>query len=97
MTSAKFLADFRENLVKGDKSLEDKLLLDQWVYETGLPTNVARPDPAAFADVDKAVASFAGGGVAPASFDKWTTAEKIRFINSLPRKLPAGRLDGSRG
>jgi leukotriene-A4 hydrolase len=93
MTSAKFLADFRENLVKGDKTLESKLLLDQWVYQTGLPNNVARPDPAAFAEVDKAVASFTGGGAAPTSFDKWTTAEKIRFINSLPRKLPAGRLD----
>ncbi len=70
MTSAKFLADFRENLVKGDKALEDKLLLDQWVYEPGLPANVARPDPAAFADVDKAVASFAGGGATPAEFDQ---------------------------
>ena len=60
MTSAKFLADLRENLVKGDKALEDKLLLDQWVYQPGLPANVARPDPAAFAEVDKAVAAFAG-------------------------------------
>ena len=97
MTSAKFLADFRENLVKGDKGLEDKLLLDKWVYQPGLPANVARPDPAAFADVDKAVAAFAGGGPAPTTFDKWTTAEKIRFINSLPRKLPAARLDELNG
>ena len=93
MTSAKFLADFRQNLVKGDKALEDKLLLDQWVYEPGLPDNVARPDPAAFASVDKTVASFVAGGAAPADFSSWTTAEKLRFINSLPRKLPAARLD----
>jgi aminopeptidase N len=93
MTSAKFLADFRENLVKGDKALEDRLLLDQWVYQPGLPANVARPDPAAFADVDKEVAAFAAGGPAPAAFGNWTTAEKMRFINSLPRKLPGARLD----
>jgi hypothetical protein len=97
MTSAKFLADFRENLVKGDKGLEDKLLLDQWVYQPGLPANVARPDPAAFASVDEAVAAFAAGGTAPAEFDTWTTAEKIRFINSLPRKLPTTRLDQLNG
>jgi hypothetical protein len=78
--------------VKGDKALEDKLMLDHWVYEPGLPANVARPDPAAFADVDKAVAAFAAGGTAPVEFASWTTAEKIRFINSLPRKLPADRL-----
>ena len=93
MTSAKFLADFRENLVKGDKALEGKLLLDQWVYQPGLPANVARPDPAAFASVDESVGAFTAGGPAPAEFDAWTTAEKIRFINNLPRKLPAKRLD----
>ncbi|HET9398183.1 MAG TPA: leukotriene A4 hydrolase C-terminal domain-containing protein, partial [Sphingomicrobium sp.] len=93
MTSAKFLADFRDNLVKGDSALEQKLLLDKWVYEPGLPANVARPDPAAFANVDKAVADFASGGAAPAGFEDWTTAEKIRFINKLPRKLSPARLD----
>jgi leukotriene-A4 hydrolase len=97
MTSAKFLADFRENLVKGDKALEDRLMLDQWVYEPGLPSNVARPDPAAFAQVDKAVAAFSDGGDAPAGFSNWTTAEKLRFINSLPRKLPTARLDELNG
>ena len=93
MTSAKFLADFRQNLVKGDKALEDRLLLDQWVYEPGLPANVARPDPAAFATVDKAVTAFAQGSPAPEDFGSWTTAEKLRFINNLPRKLPVARLD----
>ncbi len=97
MTSAKFLADFRENLVKGDMAMEDKLMLNQWVYEPGLPTNVARPDPAAFADVDKAVAAFAAGGPAPAEFANWTTAEKLRFVNRIPRKLPAARLDELNG
>ena len=97
MTSAKFLADFRDNLVKGDKALEGKLMLDQWVYEPGLPANVARPDPAAFADVDKAVAAFAAGGAAPAEFAGWTTAEKLRFVNRIPRKLPAARLDDLNG
>jgi hypothetical protein len=97
MTSAKFLADFRENLVKGDKALEGKLMLDQWVYEPGLPANVSRPDPAAFADVDKAVAAFAAGGPAPAEFASWTTAEQLRFVNRIPRKLPTARLDELNG
>ena len=93
MTSAKFLADFRQNLVKGDQALEAKLQLDEWVYQPGLPANVVRPDPAAFAEVDRAVADFVAGGAAPAEFGAWTTAEKIRFINSLPRKLAPARLE----
>jgi len=93
MTSARFLADLRENLVKGDSELEDKLMLDQWVYQPGLPANVARPDPAAFAAVDRAVAAFAAGGPAPDGWGEWTTAERLRFLNKLPRTLTAARLD----
>ena len=93
MTSARFLADIRENLIKGDKGLEQKLQLDNWVYKPGLPSNVARPDPAAFASVDKAVRSFNAGGPAPAEFGSWSTAEKMRFLNKLPRKMATARLD----
>jgi leukotriene-A4 hydrolase len=94
MTSARFLADLRKNLVKGDKALEDKLQLDRWVYQPGLPGNVARPDPAAFAEVDKAVRRFAAGGPLDAmGWAGWSTAERLRFLNELPRKLPKARLD----
>ncbi len=93
MTSALFLADLRKNLVNGDKALEQKLQLDRWVYQPGLPSNVARPDPAAFAAVDKAVTAFSGGGSAPEAFSGWTTAEKLRFLNKLPRKMAKSRLD----
>jgi aminopeptidase N len=94
MTSARFLADIREHLVKGDKALEQKLQLDRWVYQPGLPDNVARPDPAAFAEVDKASQRFASGGPLDAmAWAKWTTAERLRFLNKLPRKLAEPRLD----
>jgi hypothetical protein len=97
MTSALFLADLRKNLIKGDQALEARLQLDRWVYQPGLPANVARPDPAAFAAIDQAVAQFARGGPVPAAFDGWTTAEKLRFLNKLPRKMPMARLDALNG
>jgi aminopeptidase N len=93
MTSARFLADLRANLVKGDKALEQKLMLDEWVYKPGLPANAMRPDPKSFAPVDEALRAFAGGGAAPASlWAKWTTAERLRFLDGLPRELPQPRL-----
>jgi aminopeptidase N len=93
MTSARFLADLRANLVRGDKALEQKLMLDQWVYQPGLPANAARPDPAAFAPVDEAVRAFnAGGAASRVPYSGWTTAERLRFLNALPRKLPQPRL-----
>ncbi|WP_233222285.1 M1 family metallopeptidase [Allosphingosinicella deserti] len=93
MTSARFLADLRANLVRGDQALERSLLLDQWVYQPGLPANAARPDATAFAPVDSAVAAFnAGGAAARVPYGGWTTAERLRFLNALPRTLPQPRL-----
>ncbi|MFL6843716.1 MAG: M1 family metallopeptidase [Allosphingosinicella sp.] len=93
MTSARFLADLRANLVKGDKDLEAKLMLDDWVYKPGLPANAARPDPNAFARVDSALKAFTAGGPASAvPYAQWTTAERLRFLDGLPRQLPQARL-----
>ena len=93
VTSAMFLADIRQNLVKGDKQLEGKLMLDRWVYQPGIPPNMARPPADTFADQDKAAAAFASGSAAPAAWSHWGTSERLRFLNRLPRKLPKSRLD----
>ncbi|MDZ4306731.1 M1 family metallopeptidase [Allopontixanthobacter sp.] len=92
-TSAMFLADMRENLVKGDAELEAKLMLDEWVYEPGLPSNAAQPDPAAFAEVDTAAESYAETRkVDSAAWAKWTAAERQRFLSKLPRSLTDAQL-----
>jgi aminopeptidase N len=92
-TSEMFLADLRRNLLRGDLALERRLMLDQWVYRPGLPDNAVRPDAQAFAAVDRAVRAFAAGGAASAvPFAGWNTAERIRFLNALPRRLSVARL-----
>lgn len=92
-TSAMILADLRANLVRGDADLERRLQLEQWIYAPGLPANAVQPDPAAFAHIDTAVAAFASGGPADRqSWGRWTTAERLRFINRLPRALASERL-----
>jgi hypothetical protein len=93
MTSARFLADLRANLIRGDQELDRRLQLDQWVFGTGLPDNAARPDPQAFADVDAATRAFAGGGdVSAVPYAGWNWAERVRFLQNLPRQLDAARL-----
>jgi hypothetical protein len=94
VTSAMFLADVREHLVRGDKALEQKLQLDRWVYEAGIPSNMVKPDPRAFGEVDSAVQAVARGGSPDgAKWNGWTTDERLRFLNRLPRKLSRARLD----
>ncbi|HUE80010.1 MAG TPA: M1 family metallopeptidase [Sphingomicrobium sp.] len=94
VTSAIFLADIREHLIDGDAALDQRLLLDEWVYQPGLPANMVKPDPQAFAEVDRAVAAFARGGAPDSTaWSRWTTHERLRFLNKLPRQLPKPRLD----
>ncbi len=92
-TTEMFLADLRANLIKGDARLEATLLLDQWAYAPGLPANAATPDPAAFAAVDKAVATYAGPGTIPQEdWTGWSTAERMRFLQELPAKRSVEQL-----
>ena len=96
-TSAMILADMRANLVRGDAGLERRLMLDEWVYQPGLPANVARPSASAFAEVDTAASHYpASHFVDPEHWAGWTTAERLRLLAKLPRELDAeqlGRLD----
>ncbi|HET9354482.1 MAG TPA: leukotriene A4 hydrolase C-terminal domain-containing protein, partial [Sphingomicrobium sp.] len=93
VTSKIFLDDIRQHLIKGDQALENNLMLDRCVYQPGIPPNMVRPPADTFAEQDRASAAFARGGAAPASWPQWNTDERLRFLNRLPRSLPAGRLD----
>jgi aminopeptidase N len=93
VTSAQFLAAVRRDLVRGDAALEQKLQLDRWVYEPGIPANAVPAEPQAFRDVDIAVDRFAEGSPPPAGWNKWTTDERLRFLNRLPRQQARARLD----
>ena len=67
--------------------------LDRWVYQPGVPDNAARPDPAAFAEVDAAVTAFdAGGAAANVPFARWNWAERVRFLKAIPRRQSEARL-----
>ena len=91
ITSEMMLADMRANLVQGDEALEDRLMLDEWVYGTGLPANALKPDAQAFAAPDSAAAAYAKDRTLPAAdtWTGWTAAEQRRFMEELPEKLSA--------
>ncbi|MEO5868208.1 MAG: M1 family metallopeptidase [Sphingomonas sp.] len=92
-TSAGFLADLRANLIHGDKALEDKLQLDQWVYAPGLPGNAVHVTSATLARIDETLARVASGApIASVNASHWSTQEWLRFLNGLPRQQTPGRL-----
>jgi leukotriene-A4 hydrolase len=67
-----------------------KVDINAWIHGPGLPSNVPVPKSEAFAVVENQAKSFAGG--APASSikaDKWSSHERVHFIQSLPALPPA--------
>ncbi|MFZ2031009.1 MAG: M1 family metallopeptidase [Vitreimonas sp.] len=94
ITAERFLADFRTHVVRGDAALEQRLMLDQWVYQPGLPSNAVEPHAAAFDRVAAAVNAFNAGGAASAlPWSSWGTLERQRFLQTLPRTITQARLD----
>ena len=92
-TSALMLADMRANLVRGDADLEQRLMLDDWVYGTGLPANAVQPLATAFAEVDAVAARYpTSGRVDLEAWAGWTTAERLRLIARLPKELTGPQL-----
>ena len=90
-TSEMFYEDMMANLVSSDAEAQ-RLMLREWIFEPGLPSNVAKPDPSAFAEVDSAVAAYASAGTIPAAYSGWTAAEQMRFLDNLPADLSADQL-----
>ncbi|MBY6129628.1 M1 family metallopeptidase [Qipengyuania aquimaris] len=90
-TSEMFYEDMMANLVASDAEAE-ALMLRDWIFAPGLPSNVAKPDPAAFAEVDAAVSDYTASGHMPAAYAGWTAAEQMRFLDNLPAELSADQL-----
>lgn len=92
-TTAGLLADLRANLIKGDTSLEQRLQLDRWAYEPGLPENAVHVQSQTLAQVDRSIGQVkAGAPIASLPYAQWGTQEWLRFLNGLPREMSEARL-----
>jgi aminopeptidase N len=93
ITTAQFLADVRTNLLAGDTGLEQKLELEEWLYQPGLPENAPVPASNALQLVAGQAKSFAGGAAASSiAVDRWTTQEWQYFLTSLPEQLTPAQM-----
>jgi leukotriene-A4 hydrolase len=93
MTGAKFLSYMRENLIQGDKALEDKLKIDEWVYGPGLPDNSPQVRPQQFELVEAQAKAWAEGTPAKElKTDGWTTHHWLHFLKKLPQNLKSEQM-----
>jgi len=66
-----------------------KVSLDEWIYGSGIPANAPQPQSEAFTRVEAQADAFAKGGPASAiDMSKWSSHERVHFIQSLPNLYP---------
>jgi leukotriene A-4 hydrolase/aminopeptidase len=93
MSTERFLANMREDLIKGDTALEEKINIDGWVYGPGLPDNSPAIRSERFEVVDDEVARWvAGGDAAGLRADEWSTHEWLHFLRHLPEETSIERM-----
>jgi len=95
MTTEGFLADLRANLVRGDAALEQRLQLDRWAFQPGIPENAVVPRSGAFARVEAQARAFAQGTLAASlATSGWSTQEWQHFLGALPERMTPAQLAG---
>ncbi|WP_289664791.1 hydrolase/aminopeptidase [Flavobacterium panacagri] len=93
ITTEDFVKYLNENLIKGDKTLADKIKLEDWIYKPGIPSNITPVSSADFDAIDKIQKNWRETGVAGLSKKITTTAEKQHFIDHLPADITAKEME----
>jgi leukotriene-A4 hydrolase len=93
VTTEEFIAYLKENLVRGDKSLQQKLDLDSWIYKPGLPANALKIKSAKFEAIDSLLEKFkTSGDISVLNTVKRGTNELLYLIRHLPEDITTAQL-----
>jgi aminopeptidase N len=95
ITTEDFRAYLEANLLPQKPGAVKPAELDEWMKSPGLPKSAVLPHSDAFELVDTARQEWLAGKVAAANLPakQWTTHEWVHFLDGMPAKLPATRLD----
>jgi aminopeptidase N len=89
ITTEDFVKYLKENLIKDDKALADKIKLDDWIYKPGVPSNIAAVSSEDFIAIDNIQKNWRTTGVKGLSEKIKSTTEKQHFIDYLPADITA--------
>ncbi|WP_166920855.1 hydrolase/aminopeptidase [Flavobacterium poyangense] len=87
ITTEDFVAYLNENLIKGDKTLADKIKLDEWIYKPGIPSNITPAVSDDFTAIDAIQKNWRQTGVKGLNQKIKSTTEKEYFIDHLPKDI----------
>ncbi len=93
MTSDRFVDYLKNQLIKGDEALAQKLKVEDWVYGPGIPDNVVTVRSREFEKVEAQLSAWQKGTPAVKLQTKnWTTHHWLHFLNKLPDKLTLAQM-----
>lgn len=91
MSSERMLAYMREKLLTPEEA--QRINLQQWVYEPGIPPNIVPVHSAALAKVSEQADAWKKGGATSAlQTANWSTQEWLHFLGALPETIATQRL-----
>ncbi len=91
MSSERMLSYMREKLLRGDE--ENRIGVQAWVYQAGIPANIPAVASEALASVDRTVVAWKSGtGAASLQTTSWSTQEWLHFLRALPDSVSGARL-----
>ncbi|SJZ64529.1 M1 family metallopeptidase [Sediminibacterium ginsengisoli] len=80
-----FLADVNKDLAGGDTSFARKAMIQQWVYEPGIPSNIPSVSSAAFNTIDTLISKWTADKQTAGLHQKIKSAnELLYFLTHLP-------------
>ncbi|MNX52987.1 Aminopeptidase N [compost metagenome] len=92
ITTEDFVKYLKENLIKDDKALADKIKLDGWIYKPGVPSNITAVSSEDFTVIDNIQKNWRTTGVKGLSKKIKSTTEKQHFIDYLPADITADEM-----
>ena len=88
-TTEQFVDHLNKELIKNDKALADKIMVDEWVYGPGIPKNIPASVSENFKRIDTTVANLRTAPVTGLNRQIKSTNELLYFISHLPADLTA--------
>lgn len=94
MTSAKFIAYLKTNLMDKYPGVVSMEKINEWVYSTGMPDDSPRPTSDIFARVLQDQQDWLAGKISLTDIatTNWTVHQWLHFITNLPEEMAVGRM-----
>ena len=97
VTTADFRGFLKAELLDADPAAAKKVPVEEWITAPSLPSGAPRAVSAAFEAVEKRTKAWMSGAESDASLAaasaRWTAHERQHLLRSLPKTLPAERMD----